>query len=593
MRATCPGLGPGHRDREARTASGLRGARTGVERHGARTGVGPRMTREGVGPRMTREGVGPRGTPEGFGPCGTRTGVGLHMTREGSGPRGCRTGSGLRATRKGAGLHGRVLLSVLVLAGCTVGPDYRPVRPPSPAFLGTRPARAEAIARTDASLRHWWASFGDPVLDVLIADAIDGNLDLRRASARIEEARADQREAEASFYPRLSGAASFGEQHEPINLEYPPLPDTTSTFNRQWQLGFQASWEIDVFGRVRRQVEVSERAVDVSIEDRRGVLVSLLAQVADAYATLRASQARLSIAERNVHAVSDALALVDRLFEQGLGTSLQVAQQRAELESEQATLPPLRAAVADAAHALAVLTGQLPERYTSILSEAAPLPTVPAMPASLPSSVIANRPDIRTAERQYALSVARVGVAVADLYPQFTIPLTLEPTASEVRQVFEGANVLWQATLSATAPIYQGGRLRAQVRAARAQADEARLSYEQTVLAAFRDVEDGITAYETDTARDRALAAASADSALALQRSEILYSHGLTGFLDVLTAERTVFAADDAKAVSDLALLEDAVGLYRAFGAGWQGADLAPHLPVTSEEEKSLARRPL
>ena len=480
---------------------------------------------------------------------------------------------------------------MLALEGCTVGPNYRPARPAAPEFLGTHPATPAAIARTDARLRSWWAGFGDPVLDLLIADAIVGNLDLRRATERIAESRADQREAEASFYPQLSGAASFGEQHEPINLEYPPLPDTTSTFNRQWQLGFQASWEIDVFGRVRRQVEVSERAVDVSIEDRRGVLVSLLAEVADAYATLRASQARLSIAERNVHAVSDGLALVDRLFVQGLGTSLQVAQQQAELESEQATLPPLRAAVADATHALAVLTGRLPERFTAILAQPAPLPAIPPMPASLPSSVIANRPDIRVAERQYALAVARVGVAVADLYPQFTIPLTLEPTASEVRQVFEGANVLWEATLSATAPIYQGGRLRAQVQAARAQAEEARLSYEQTVLSAFRDVEDSITAYETDAARDRALARAATYSALALQRSDILYSHGLTGFLDVLTAERTVFAADDAKAVSDLAMLEDAVGLYRALGAGWQGADLTPPLPVTPAEQRALADR--
>ncbi len=484
-----------------------------------------------------------------------------------------------------------LVLPLLAAGSCTVGPAYDPDHPPAPAFFGDRPPTEAALERTAASLRTWWAAFSDPTLDALVAEAIRGNLDLRRATERIAEARADEREAEASFYPQLSGAASFGEQHYPINLEYPPLPDDTSTFNKQWQLGFTASWEIDVFGRVRREVEVSERAVDVSIEDRRGVLVSLLADVADSYATLRASQDRLAIAERNVHATADAFALVSRLFRQGLGTSLQVAQQQAELESEQATLPPLRAAVDDAAHALGVLTGQLPERDVATLERPGPLPRIPPMPATLPSSVIANRPDIRTAERQYAMAVARVGVAVADLYPQFTIPLTLEPTASEVRQVFSGANLLWQATLSATAPIYEGGRLRAQVRAARAQAEEARLAYEQTVLDAFREVEDGLTAYATDRERSRALARAASDSALALQRSDVLYAHGLIGFLDVLTAERTVFAADDAAAVSDLALLEDAVGLYRAFGAGWQGADLGPPLPVTAPEERVLAAR--
>ncbi len=484
------------------------------------------------------------------------------------------------------------LLPALLLGGCTVGPDDRAPAPPMPAFVGPHPATAAEIDRTEAELRTWWQAFRDPTLDALVDAAIAGNLDLRRATARIVEARADQREAEASFYPQLSGSASFAEQHYPINLEYPPLPDDTSTSNRQYQLGLSASWEIDVFGRVRRQVEVASRGVDVSVEDRRGVLVSLLAEVADAYATLRAGQARLAIAERNVRAAADAVALVDRLLVQGVGTTLQLAQQRAELETEQAALPPLRATVADSAHALAVLTGQLPERTDARLTDDGPLPSVPPMPASLPSMIVANRPDIRADERRYALAAARVGLAVADLYPQFTIPLTLEPTASEIRQVFSGANLLWQATLSLTAPIYEGGRLRAQVTAARAEEAEARLAYEQTVLAAFRQVEDGITAYQTDMARDRALARAARDSASAFSQSETLFGRGLNGFLDVLTAERTVFAADDAKAVSDLAVLEDAVGLYQAIGAGWQGADLGTaDLPVSAAEQHALASR--
>ncbi len=458
----------------------------------------------------------------------------------------------------------------LILQACTVGPDYSRPRPPMPATFEEHVATPAEIARTDAELAHWWTEFRDPVLDALVGRAIDGNLDLRVATERIVEARAMRNEAASAFYPQINASASYTDEHFSNSLEYPPLPPQTSTFARIWELGPMLSWQIDIFGQIRRSVQAADAQVGATIEQRRGVLVSLLGEIAMDYAALRASQLRLTIAERNVHAAEQALGLVDRLFAQGLGTSVQVAQQRAELETEQSTLAPLHTAIVQAAHALAVLTGNLPERFTASLEAPAPVPQVPKLPVSLPSEVLLNRPDVRGAERDYAVAVARVGVAVAARFPTFTIPISATPTSSFIHILFQSVSFAWQVGLSTTAPIYTGGRLRNQVVAARAQAADARLTYENTVLTAFREVEDNLVAYQDEAARDGRLTAASVDNRLALERSTLLFSRGLTGFLDVLTAERSLFIAEDTAAQSELARLQDAIRLFQALGGGWQ-----------------------
>ncbi len=469
----------------------------------------------------------------------------------------------------------RVIACVLVaaLAACrAVGPDYKPDLPPLPALFGEHPATPQEIARTEAEQRAWWASFHDPVLDALVEQAIGGNLELRAEAQRIIEARAARNEERAAFYPQVNFNTEFAEQHYSTTLEFPPLHGV-SPFNRQYQGGPQISWEIDVFGRIRREVEARDAELQATIEDRRGALVSLLAELANQYITLRSAQSRLRIAEDDVRIAADGLQLTQRSFAEGLGNSLQVAQAQGQLDTERAALSPLHTAVARAAHAIGILTGQLPERYVAMLEAPAPMPAIPALPAALPSIVIARRPDIREAERRYAAAVARIGVAVAELYPQFTLPLYALPESSQLHTLFSSASLVWQAAISATAPLYTGGRLRNQVIAARAEAEDARLSYEQTVLRSFGEVEDAISAYRDDAVRLGQLKLAAADNRLALARAQALYSHGLSGFLDVLTAERSVSSADDALALGQLAQTEDAVALFRAIGAGWQGVD--------------------
>ena len=459
----------------------------------------------------------------------------------------------------------------LSLASCTVGPDYRRPKPPMPATFEEHVATPAEMARTDAELKDWWMSFRDPTLDAVVDAAIAGNLDLRIATQRIVAARAMRNVAASAFYPQINGNASYADEHFSNTSEYPPGLTDFSTFTRAWELGPMLNWQIDVFGQIRRSVEAENANFAATIEQRRGVLVSLLGELVMDYAALRATQLRLRIAEQNVHAAQQALDLVNRTFVEGLGTSLQVAQQRAELETEQSTMPPLHAAIAQAAHALSVLTGSLPERLTGQLEAPSALPPMPPMPASLPSTVLENRPDVRRAERQYAEAVARLGVAVANRFPTFTIPIAATPMSSFVHILFQAASLTWQVGVSTTAPISTGGRLYNQQVAARARAEAARLNYVSTVLTAFREVEDGLVAYDDESGRNRRLQEASADNRLALQRATVLFSHGLTGFLDVLSAERSVFSSEDLAAQSDQARLQDAVRLFQAFGAGWQG----------------------
>ncbi len=481
-------------------------------------------------------------------------------------------------------------LALCALAGCTVGPDYRPPHVDVPAGWAEHAATPAELERTRARMRDWWASFHDPVLDRLVALAIASNLDLRIAGQRLLAAQ-DMREAlSAALAPQVDFSGQAGIQRFSTTLEFPPLPGVSPS-NRLWSPGFTASWELDVFGRIHRQIEAQDAELGADIEARRGMLLALLGELATDYVALRSAQREVVIAERNIRAAREGLELTQRVFTQGLGTSLQVAQAQAELETEQATTSPLRTRIAQLSHAIAVLLGQLPGSLEAMLLRPAPLPQAPGLPVALPSMVIANRPDIREAERRYAEASADIGVAVAQLYPDFSLPLSLGVQSSMVHELLAADSLAFQLVLSAAEPIYHGGRINARVREARAEAESARLSYQRTVLVAFREVEDRLVAYRDDTGRSAVLHRAAADNALALSRSRRLYSAGLSGFLDVLSAERATYQSEDAAALGDLARLTDAISLYVAIGAGWQGVALtATRLPIDLAAQHRLAR---
>jgi NodT family efflux transporter outer membrane factor (OMF) lipoprotein len=462
-------------------------------------------------------------------------------------------------------------LAGVLLAACTVGPDYTPPKPELPANWTEHAATPAEVARTDRQLKQWWASFNDPTLDRLVDTALANNLDLKIASQRLIGARAARVIAASADYPQINAGALASDIGTSDTVIFPPVA-WNRAYYPLYQVGFDATWEIDIFGGTRRAKQAAEADYGATIEARRTVLVSLLAELATDYATLRASQERLSIADRNVAAARRSLDLTQQSFGRGLGNTLDVAQAEAQLQTVLSVQPPLRAAIGRMTHAISVLLGQIPggALEQELAGSEAKIPSAPNLPVTLPSEVIANRPDIRQAERQFAAATARIGVAVADMYPHFSIPLSVTPETSALSELFRLSSLGWEVGLSATDHLYTGGALSARVRQARELAEEARLSYQQTVLRAFQNVEDGLINYTTEDQRDVTLKAAARDSELAFHRSTELYKAGLTDFLHVLVNERAAYAAEDLATQSELESISDAIALYKALGAGWQ-----------------------
>lgn len=471
-------------------------------------------------------------------------------------------------------LHGALALALgSLLAACTVGPDFSKPKIDLPPQFTEHAATPTDIALTNAELTRWWTSFEDPVLDRLINQAIAGNLDLQIARQRLLEAREDKIQAEAGDQPTVDFGASYTRARSSTNLTWPP-GDGNYHYT---QLGFDASWELDIFGETRRAAEAATYGVNASISDRRALLVSLLSEVASDYVALRDAQARLSIAESNLRTARQIEAYSGQLEQQGLGTTVATLQAKAQVEQTQSTLPALRAEVAVMAHAIAVLLGRFPGDLQPMLSQPQPLMATPAtLPATIPAAVIDNRPDVHAALMEYAQANAEIGVAVADELPHFTIPLSITPQSSAIGTLFEGASMTFIATIEGTQHLYAGGKLNAKVRQARDNAVAAQLNYKETVLAALQQVEDALVHVESDREANASLAASVQDAQKALDQSTRLYQAGLQDFLTVLTNERTVFASRDALAQSDAALVIDYIALYKALGGGWQQVELDP-----------------
>ncbi|TWB54297.1 efflux transporter outer membrane subunit [Nitrospirillum viridazoti] len=471
-----------------------------------------------------------------------------------------------------------LMLGGMVSACSVVGPDYKPIPldglpqgwteqlPPAAGVSG-----ASVPGGSVDAMRAWWDSFQDPTLSRLVQAAIVDNEDLKIARQRLVQARAARVIAKSADLPDVRLGIDPALQRSSENVDWPPGIGSYHT----WQAELDATWEIDVFGGTRRAVEAADADIAATEEGRRAILVSLLAEVATDYARLRAAQLRLTIARDNIAVASKALDLAQRAYQRGLGTVLDVAQARTQLETVQAATPPLEAAVARMSHAIAVLLGRYPGELEAELSQPAPLLSVPdSLPVSVPSEVVANRPDIRQADRRYAAATARIGVATAASLPHFAIPLTLLPQAADLGKLFSLASLTYSLGAQVTGPVYNGGRDDARITLAKAEAEAARISYERTVKEALRDVEDALVNYQTETRRQQTLAAARSDAAQALDHATRLYSAGLTDFLKVLDGERQAYQAEDREAESRLARVEHVITLYKALGGGWQGVDL-------------------
>lgn len=453
---------------------------------------------------------------------------------------------------------------------------------------------AAEIARTEADMKDWWAQFHDPMLNELVEQAIKGNYDLQIASQHIVSERAVRRQAQAAWYPQLDAAMGGGDDRYSINVDNWPLRPGNPANRPQASVltyGARASWEIDLFGHISRQVEERKRLVEESLENRRAILLSLLSEVASDYVTLRGIQERLAVTEHSIDVAQRSRELTEKLYTHGLGNTLAVAQAQTEEHLERSRLAPLHSQEERLIHAISILLGEMPGKLEEELDVRRPLPSVPAFPASLPSIVLANRPDIRATEAHYAADMAQVGVAVANLYPKFMIPLTFNPNASAAYQAFQMGGMAWSFMMMASLPVIHGGRYTAEIAQARAEAEASRLVYRKTVLKAFAEVEDSMGDWRHDNELVTQLEEAATDSGLARDRAQKLFSAGLTGYLNVLTTEQTALSAQDQAVVGRMARLRDAISLYTAMGAGWQGRQLTDtRLPIEVGKQNALVR---
>jgi outer membrane protein, multidrug efflux system len=468
-----------------------------------------------------------------------------------------------------------LILSAALLAaaaGCAVGPDYHQPAASAPSHWSETLSGGEAPAAADETA--WWHTFNDPELDSLIDRAVRSNLDLRIAQARVREARARYGIASSALAPSASASGADSRQqeshHQPV-IGSVPLPPGVPFDNQVYQAGVDASWEIDVFGGHRREVEAAQAQVGASQNDRRATLMVLLGDVARNYVDVRAYQRRLAIAVENIGAQRQGLAIARNRFAHGLATDLDVEESSTLFAQTQAEVPALEAALQASTHRLDVLLGQEPGALHAELSARAPIPAAPeVVPVGLPSDLLLRRPDVLRAERQLASSTANIGVATSDLFPKFSLTGAAGYQSVSAGDWFSSSSSFWSIGPSVQWKIFDAGRVRSNIRVQDARQEEALDAYERTVLTAFEEVENGLVSYANDQVRRQSLKEAVASSRKSLDLANRLYAGGLTDFLRVLEAERSLYSAEDNLAQSDKAVSENLIDLYESLGGGWQ-----------------------
>ena len=518
----------------------------------------------------------------------------------------------------------QIVLTVAALsAGCTVGPNFKKPDPPHVAAWQNGRAGDAAVSLTTDPDPRWWAGFNDPVLTELIQTAIRDNLDVQQAVLRVIESRQSVVTAAAVGLPHLNGTATY--QYDQVGLKgilqsqgvYRQLnqaadqasqsagiapvsgmagatgglngQSTTSILNQftqpvnLFQYGLSASWELDLFGRVRRSVEQARALSQAQAEAVNDALTSLESEVAQAYVQLRGAQALRASQEDNIRSAQESLALTQDRRAVRLSSDLDVDQARTQLLSLERQLPEYEKQEREAVDRLDLLISKPPGTLEARLLKPAKLPTMSgAVGLGVPSELARRRPDIREAEAQLHAATAGVGVAVANFYPDVSLTGNLGIRALDASYLTRWASHFYSAGPSLSLPIFEGGQLTANLRLNRAQAAEAGLHYRATVLNALREVEDALVAFRTDRDELDRLAGVVRSSEDTLYLATNQYTHGLTDYLHVLDAQRTVEDSRQQLVQQEMTLANDVVNLYRALGGGWEApgaASQAPHPP--------------
>ena len=481
-----------------------------------------------------------------------------------------------------------VLLAV-GLQGCMITPRARTSDLSIPETWSDVPASetkqaASPPVRPPADLTRWWTTLNDPLLLSLIEKAVHANLDVQEAEARIREARAVRTIVAADAWPSLNVLGSYTRSRRSENVISTPssIPGgenggssgSAFGFNGEqdfFQSSFDASWELDVFGRVRWSVEAAEEDIAAAEENRSDVLVTLLADVARNYVELRGFQYRLAIAHENIAAQEESLEIARARFQAGVTSELDAAEAQSLLASTRAQVPPLERGVRQSIYRLGVLLGQAPGTLLETLSPQAPIPQAVLDGAiGLPSDLLRRRPDIRRAERELAAATAQIGVATADLFPRFSLTGVLGLQSLDITDLAEWPSRFWTTGAAIRWPIFDAGRIRANIRRQDALQEQALFRYESTILRSLEEVENALVGYAQEQERRQLLIAAVQADQAALDLATERYTGGLTDFLNVILAQRALYISQDALAQNETSVIVQLLTLYKALGGGWE-----------------------
>jgi len=479
-------------------------------------------------------------------------------------------------------------LAALLLSACTeVGPNYHQPEVATPDSFAGENAPLSLPDSSQADLTRWWSALHDTELDSLISRALTANLDLKTAASRVREAREQEVIADAALQPSVSAAADTAQLHSGRNflslLSGSSGADSSApgaakssggTSTSLYSLGFDATWEIDVFGGARRAIEAAEAGTEAARWEMRDGEVTLTAEIATDYIGLRAAQARLAILEGELKSQNATLDLISARAKGGFVTQLDVNQQSALGATTEAQIPPLEADARTMEHAIAVLLAVDPDALLDELDKTAPMPDIPAsLPVGLPSDLLRRRPDIREAERKMAQASANEGVAVSKLYPTFNLIGALNTASNSFGSLFNTTSLNEIGVGMINWPLFHGGESHANIRAKEEEEQQDYLAYQKVVLAAVQDTEDALVRYAAEQRRYLALGKALARDQSSTTIATQQYQAGLINYVNVLTAQSNELQVNDQLAQSKQALATDLASLYKALGGGWHEDD--------------------
>lgn len=455
------------------------------------------------------------------------------------------------------------MLLLCSLAGCTMGPDYTKPVPKVPERWQAGEYAAGLKPVSPEKLKDWWKSFNDAHLDRLMELALAGNLDLRLALTRIDQARAERRGTRAELFPRVDISAGAQRSDNPFPGFAPGI-----RFNL-FELGFDALWEIDLFGRQQRRLEAATADLEAAREEHAQALVTLTAELARVYVEYRSLQNQLRITRSNLEAQRHTLKLTEKIFDEGAGTRHDVVRARAQAENTDAQIPALEAQWVAALRQLEVLLGKQPGALAAELQEPGIVPTAPGRELlASPAATIRRRPDLRIAERRLAAATALHGAAFAELFPKVSLSAFLGLRNTDIEALFKSASFSYSTAANLMQPLLNFGRIRAGIDLAEAKQQEAYLAYEKAVLEALRETETALTRYLKEEVRRHSLARAVADQRESVRLSQLRYQEGVISFLDVLEAQRALFVAEIELARSEAGASTDLIAVYKALGGG-------------------------